>query len=103
MCKGNTYKQGNAVIISQSAYQIDVKIGRITLILCHDFEKIHFLVEVLHTEFEPTMRLYKLGGTHCHQLLKIEELLVYAPHHIYQKDTTSYVKLKHGLVSSRLC
>ena len=101
--RGNLYKKGDALAVRQEAYQYNVQMGRIAIILCNSEERLHFVVEILDTVFEPNLRLYELGNLIGYECLSFEKLLSYNPLHVYVQNTVSYVKLKHALVLSPLC
>lgn len=101
--RGNHYKKGDILAARQEAYQYNVQVGRIAIILCNNYERSHFILEVSDTTFESNLHLYGLGNLIGYECLSFDELLSYNPLHIYVQNTVSYVKLKHALVSTPLC
>lgn len=100
--KGTYYTKGQIVAIRQEEYQINVEMGQIILILW-DEEHLRFILEVKKTTFRPLLRLYEIEGCIRYECIKAEQLLSYCPMDIYVKDSTSYVKIQNGLVSTPLC
>lgn len=100
--RGTIYRIGDIVILNQEAYQIDVEMGKITLILNY-MEKLYPIVDILDNVFDPVLRCYELGDTIEYRCISVEDLLSYDPADVYIEDTVYYVKLRHGLVSTPLC
>jgi len=96
--KGTLYQKGNIVALQQTAYQCDVQMGKIVLLLSSE-NRVFFGVEVLEADFVPHLRAYKLTGTKDSvKCVEQTSLLTYYAHHVYKLNDGNYVKLHHGLV-----
>ena len=100
--KGNHYKKGDIVTVRQEAYQYNVEMGMITIILCDNTECLYLVLEILETTFNRRFRLYELGAFIRYECLPVSALLERESLHVYLHDTISYVKINHGLVASPL-
>ncbi|XP_043472523.1 uncharacterized protein LOC122505125 [Leptopilina heterotoma] len=100
--KGYNYKKGGIVAVRQTAYQENVEMGRIAIILCDDKGCLYFVLEILKTTFQHHLRLYRLDNCLRYECIAIKNLMTYEPLHIYVENTTSYVKINHGLVTTSL-
>ncbi|KAK3916160.1 Transcription factor IIIA [Frankliniella fusca] len=97
--KGTHYQKGNIVILSQAAYQSDIQMDRIVLLLFSG-ETVFFVVEVQKLQFIAHLRAYKLLGSHQKFIcVNQESLLSYYAHHEYKLRDGNYIKLHHGLVA----
>lgn len=100
--KGHFYRKGNVVAVRQTAYQENVQMGRIIMILSNDKQCLFLVLEILKTKFHLKSRLYELGNFVQYECLPINKLLESESLDIYIQDTVSYVKIQHGLVISPL-
>jgi len=100
--KGTVYKKGDVVVLRQESYQYCVEVGRILFVLHDNKEKLFVLVEHLETDFVPHMRVYRLGDVLKYECVCIEDLLSPFPLNVYQLKEGNYIRLKHGLVSTKL-
>ncbi|KAK3929621.1 Zinc finger protein 76 [Frankliniella fusca] len=99
--KGNTYKKGNVVVINQEAYNINVSMGRIVLLLVDDNGP-YLAVEVRSTEYVASMRYFELKECLKYQCISPDKLLSAEPLHVYTQNSRLCVKLKYGLVSEEM-
>ncbi|KAE8746721.1 hypothetical protein FOCC_FOCC006584 [Frankliniella occidentalis] len=81
--KGCTYKKGDVVVLRQEAYNVNVVMGRIVLLLVDDHGP-HLVVEVKQTEFNSSMRFFELqDGDNKYKCISPDKLLSPVPHHVY--------------------
>lgn len=98
---GISYRCGDGLFVSKEGYQYKVVVGKICIILYNDVE-IHFLLEVLETEFVPYLGVYKLGKNLGYKCLTFNQLASFEKLHIYHLNFFSCVKPKFGLVEQGL-
>ncbi len=99
--KGCLYKKGNVVVLRQEAYNINVLMGTIVLLLVDDNGP-HLVLEVRSTEFISSMRYFELKDWVKYECIHPDKLLSAESLHVYKRDSRLLIKLKHGLVSEEM-
>lgn len=99
---GHLYRKGNVVAVRQKAYQQNVEMGKIIMILSDNKQCLFLVLEMLKTTFHLRSRLYELGKFVRYECFPINTLLESESFDAYIQDTVSYVKTQHGLVTSPL-
>ena len=100
--KGTTFKKGNVMILSQSGYQFEIRMGRICLFLHDDDDNIYIVFEVLETTFHRVLRCYELGKMLKYECHAFNRCIKYEPLHVYTVGNFLCAKPKYGFVSKGL-
>lgn len=100
--KGTTYKKGSVLILNQTSYRFQVKMGQICLFLHDDHENIYIVFEILKVKFQATLGCYEIGEVIGYECLTINKHFKYEPSNIYTIGNLICVKPKYGFITNSL-
>ncbi|KAJ8682314.1 hypothetical protein QAD02_018106 [Eretmocerus hayati] len=97
--QGIRYSKGVIMAICQESYQCMIVFGRICLILCNSESDVHFLFEVIESDFIPFLRAYEIGSRITFECHNLKDLSNYKPMRTYAWKNKLLIKPKYGFVT----
>ena len=96
--KGTQYKQGHVLLLGQSGYRYNIRLGKICIFLFNE-DNIYILYEEIENNFIPYLNAYEVGKVKSYVCQRFEKVSDFKPMKIYNIGNLLCIKPSHGFVS----